>query len=433
MVFATEILTAEFLFTVRLKRRSRFWLRFILIAVAVLGFAALFPTPFDNAWYSSFVFFAIFATTVPALKLCYAEPWKNILFCAIASYTVRHFAFEFSNLVLTLIAWGKSPLFGVYDTGVVTMFAFNKVSAFYSMIYLLCFLATYVAAYYLFCKRIKKDSDMRIRSLWLMLLIGAGLLCNILLHSVIIYKPFDLENITVNCAYNMMTCVLLLCGQFALLQNKGLKTEVDILQQMWHDKQDQYVALKENMEVINMKYHDLRHFVEDMDGKSAAGGDILRELKKSLDLYDTNIDTGNEALDVILSDKSLRAQARGITMSCVADGQALRFLSEADMYSLFGNAIDNAIEAAGKIAEPEKRIVSVNARKEGGFVSICIKNTYEGKLEIGENGLPVTTKENAFFHGYGIKSINYIIDKYDGSLSITLENGTFMLDILLPV
>lgn len=433
ILFAVEILVAEFLFAHRLKLRSGFVLRAVFSAALTVLVAAVFYVPFDGTWYSTIVFLSIFGVTVPLLRFCFNEPWVNMIFCAIAAYTTQHFAFELANLLLTLISWVNSPLFGMYASDSFTLFEFNKVSVFYSAIYLVCFFAAYVAAYYIFCKRIQKDADMRVRSLTLTLLIGAGLLCNIVLHSVIIYQPFDRTNILVSCLYNMMVCVLLLCGQFALLQNKELKTELDVVRHLLYGKQEQYEALKENIDIINMKCHDIRHQIREFSDRKAIGDDIVKDIQDSITLYDGIVNTGNEALDVILTEKSLKAQANGVTLSCIADGKSLGFLSDAEIYSLFGNAIDNAMEATGKIADTSKRFISINVQKTNDFVLVCVKNSYEGEVVFDSKGIPKTTKDDTSYHGYGIKSIDYITNKHDGSMNLVAEHGIFMISLLFPV
>lgn len=95
VVFMAELLVAEFLFTLRLKRRSKFWLRFAAMCVVGLLLAWLFPIVSYNAFYSSVMFLALFAATVGGLMLCYNEIFVNIAYCAVAAYTMRHMSFQF--------------------------------------------------------------------------------------------------------------------------------------------------------------------------------------------------------------------------------------------------------------------------------------------------------------------------------------------------
>ncbi len=432
ILFAAEISVAEFLFTFRLKKRRMFWVRFLLCCAALAVLAAFFPTPFESPWYSFFTFFSIFALSIPILVFCYDEPVINSVFCAIAAYTLQHIAYELANLTLTLIVWGSSPLLGVYGGTSIELFAFTKVSLFYLLIYIFCYMISYAAVYFAFCKRIVKGTDLRIKSLSLLFLIGAGLLVNILLHSFIIYKKYDSVSVTVDCVYNLLCCLLLLSGQFSLLKSKELAGELDIVKRLRHEEKEQYALIKENMDIINLKCHDMRHQIREIGSGKNVPDDVIEELEKSVQLYDTAVKTGNETLDVILTEKSLRAHAEGVTLSCVADGAALNFIGDGDLYSLLGNAVDNALEAVMKIDEKEKRIISINVSRVEDFVTVCIRNSFDGNIKFDEQGMPLTSKADPNYHGYGIKSMKYIAEKYDGSLSFNVKDGMFKLNLLLP-
>ena len=117
----------------------------------------------------------------------------------------------------------------------------------------------------------------------------------------------------------------------------------------------------------------------------------------------------------------------------MADGECLDFMQESDIYSLFGNAIDNAIEAVIKLSDDEKRIIGVKVCAVGNMITVNIHNFYEYDIRFNhETGLPETSKKNKNIHGYGMKSIRYIVEKYDGSLSVKAKDGIFRLDILFP-
>lgn len=115
---------------------------------------------------------------------------------------------------------------------------------------------------------------------------------------------------------------------------------------------------------------------------------------------------------------------------CVADGNSIDFLSEGDTYSLFGNILDNAIDAVSKIADAESRTIDLQIARKGGFVSVSAKNPYIGTIELDEDGLPLTDKADKDYHGFGIKSIAFVVKKYGGELSVVLEDGIFVLNIL---
>ena len=119
-------------------------------------------------------------------------------------------------------------------------------------------------------------------------------------------------------------------------------------------------------------------------------------------------------------------------MVCVADGSALGFMSEADVYSLFGNAVDNAIEAVGKLKDEEMRTIDLSVKVSRAFLSVSISNYYADDV-VFSDGLPMTTKQDKAYHGFGVKSMRRITEKYDGDLSMNAEDGVFTLNILFPL
>lgn len=433
LLFMAEILVAEFLFTFRLKKRKYFVWRAIGCAAVLFVVAAFFPEVSSNALYSSFLFLSLFALTVPALLICCDESWQNVVFCATAAYTLQHFSYELANLMLSFIVAGKSPILGMYDTGAVDFWAFDKWSVLLIFIYLLCYFVSYTLIYLCFGRKIKKGSEMKIKSLSLLFLIGAGLLVDIVLNSILIYSEMDFLTSVVNYVTNLLCCILLIYGQFELLLTKELKDELQTVQQLWNQNKEQYDALKENMDLINMKCHDMRHQIREIGKSKSINAETIAEMENTISLYDSVVKTGNDVLDTILTEKSLLCYHKKITFTCVADGGKLDFMSAPDLYSLFGNALDNAIEAVTRIDDVNERIIGLKIHAVGQLVTINIRNYFRGKIDYDEDGLPKTTKEDKNFHGYGLKSMRYVADKYDGNVAVQVEDGVFNLNILVPI
>lgn len=153
--------------------------------------------------------------------------------------------------------------------------------------------------------------------------------------------------------------------------------------------------------------------------------------KKLIGDYDASFDTGSSALDIIITKKSRECNRHQIKLTCLVDGRKLSFIEEIDLYALFGNIIDNAIEASRKIEDKSKRLISLSAVKKEGFVMIHESNYFVGNLKM-QNGIPMTTKHDTNYHGYGIKSIKMLCDKYDGNLKISTEDNIFNIDLIFP-
>ena len=217
---------------------------------------------------------------------------------------------------------------------------------------------------------------------------------------------------------------------FNILNIKQLKTELTITSQLLNKAEEQYKQNKENVDLINIKCHDLKHQIRNFGNKANISNETVKELENIINIYDSNIKTNNDALDLILTEKSLLCQKKNINLKCFADCSKLNFITEADLYSLFGNMIDNAIEAVTKIEDVNKRSISLIVRNALSCTSIFISNYYEGKIILDNNGMPKTTKANNGYHGYGLKSIKLIVDKYDGDFKIDIKDSIFMIQIL---
>ena len=103
-----------------------------------------------------------------------------------------------------------------------------------------------------------------------------------------------------------------------------------------------------------------------------------------------------------------------------------------DLYALLGNAMDNAIEAVEKFTDTEKRQIDVIIYRKQNFMVVNIINPLAETLTY-RDGLPVTTKKDADFHGFGLRSMRQILKKYNGFLDVSEEDGCFSLKMLIPI
>ena len=116
----------------------------------------------------------------------------------------------------------------------------------------------------------------------------------------------------------------------------------------------------------------------------------------------------------------------------MADGTLLEFMDIMDICSIFGNALDNAIESVEKQTDIEKRLIKTTAYAKNQFIMIRFEN-YSEEMPVLESGLPHTTKKDTIYHGFGLKSIHMITQKYGGTMTIKTENNWFILRILIPM
>ena len=187
------------------------------------------------------------------------------------------------------------------------------------------------------------------------------------------------------------------------------------------------------MDLVNRKYHDLKHQIQLLRSEITSGEKLryLDEMEQEIRSYEAQNKTGNKTLDTLLTAKSLKCQDLGISLTCVADGAKLDFLKPTDLSILIGNALDNAIESVEKISDPDKRLIHVSVNRQKGFLRIRVENCYEGDIRFVA-GLP-STRKDARYHGYGMKSIRSVVEKYNGSMTVKAEDGWFELRLLFPV
>lgn len=228
--------------------------------------------------------------------------------------------------------------------------------------------------------------------------------------------------------------VAMLYAHLVLCCENKIRTELEAVQNVLQNQYQQYRLSRESIELINYKYHDLKHQIAVLRSESdpEKRNSFLNKMEAEIKQYELQNKTGNDILDTVLTGKSLYCDKHGITLTSVVDGKLLEFMDVMDICSIFGNALDNAIESVLKIKDKEKRLIHVKVYQQKKFLLICIENYFEGDIYL-EEGIPFSTKHNKQYHGYGIKSIRYTVNKYDGAVYIDTENGWFDLKILIPL
>lgn len=232
--------------------------------------------------------------------------------------------------------------------------------------------------------------------------------------------------------YAVIGCAGALTIQFGFLRENKLSDEKAVLDSMMRLEKKHHEMSKETIAIINNKCHDLKHqlaLFEKLDDKSARRA-YIEELGTCIAIYDSAVETGNVALDIVISEKTLICEKNKISFTCLADGKKLDFMSSTDISSLFGNAFDNAIEKQLSESEDD-RFISLSVKEDKGFIFVHMDNNCSIPLKF-KDGLPQTTKEDKENHGFGTKSIESVVRKYNGELMMSVDDGRFNLDILFP-
>lgn len=230
-----------------------------------------------------------------------------------------------------------------------------------------------------------------------------------------------------------------LAGLAILYAYQNLRYEINAekellkIQSMLTAQYEKYRNYQEVTNLIDMKYHDLKHQIAGLRAENdpQKRAQWIDQLELELAVYQPERQTGNQVLDGVLDGKMPVIHNNHIHFTCVADGKLLSFMHVTDICTIFGNALDNAIEHVLLVQDMEKRIVhlEVSARKQ--FVYAEVRNYCESEIKM-RNGFPVTTKKDSANHGFGIKSISYTVRKYGGTIQFEVKDRFFSMRILIP-
>ena len=359
---------------------------------------------------------------IAILKICYKDTIYQILtavevWLMAASILMESISYSFGHLLygsnqLVMIEGQAFTRWEIYVIGLVVRFVL-------------------LAIFYMFLRKFK----YKIQPKDCMVLSAVFLIAfTILLFNV--FSLLNLErtaNLTLYISSGVLSAIFMMIFMYA-------KNVLYLREQEQHDKmqiaqlQQQYAYYRDKIkdeERIRSIYHDMKNHLLVLEGSQGteATRQMAQELRTQIADYENYIHTGNEFLDIILKDKSEKAREKHIDFSAVVDFEGVDFIEPLDISTLFGNGIDNAIEACEKLRE-EERVILVKAGKVQNFVSILIENncTVEA-LPKGKR----TTKADSLLHGFGLANMQKAAEKYGGTCTTKRKNGKFVLKILLPL
>ena len=416
-IFIIELLIAELVFLYSYPKRKYFLYRIIagFIILPLLGLLFIFDGPLmAHQIYQFFKFIIIFIITVLYMTFCFDVKFIPLLSACVAGYTLQHLSYQITRMI-ALSSW---------------LIDFEYRDQIFELI---IFPFTYLLALFAFGRNAKKyqfylNYDFRL----FLISIFSLFICLVINRFTRIGA--NLGNIYVviaNSLYSISCCLLSLFINYNLQFLNLEKIKNQTLERIAYEEKKQFEVSKKNKEQLNIKYHDLKHVLSLMDGSNNNEKEVMEEIKKAIDDYDSEIITGNEDLDIVLNEKLAKCKSNSINFTFLGDGRLLNFINSFDIYSLFGNILDNAIEASLKIEDKSKRVISLVLEKQAEFISINCLNYYKDEIVIENNNIVTSKKENKELHGYGLKSIQLICNKYNGNLKIEAKNNIFELNILL--
>lgn len=211
---------------------------------------------------------------------------------------------------------------------------------------------------------------------------------------------------------------------------QGVKMALSLLLE---SADQQLSALQDTQEQAAVYRHDMRHHLALIGGYLADGD--LEKAEKYVRLTQADIEDitpnrycENNTVNLILSSFAAKAKSRGVVLVVEAGLPQSLSISETELCALLSNGLENAIEAAARVADEQFRKVRISCHTHKGNLLIFIENSFTGKV-VMENDLPQSLREG---HGFGVKSMVMIAEKYNGYCSFEAKDDIFTLRIVLP-
>lgn len=394
-------------------KKSRFWLRLVPCLIVFNMLAEVIPGRYEwdvlmiGDWFS-LSYLVMVCLLIGILCFCYKVKLVDACNYVAAAYSVQHIIFNLfillmNGLKVSMGRWGALAIDLIVECVIWALF------------------------YFLFVKRIK-DMEQSAENQKAQVTFSCITIVIVYVLSLWARECGQLNSAVM--IYTILCCIFLLVIQFHIFERSKMQRDQEITKYLLQLTQKQYEQNVHNINLINIKCHDLKHQIGKLKHISdeEERNRYIAETQEAILIYDAFVKTGNKALDSVITEKGLVCQGKGIRLCSIIDGEAISFMEDADVYALFGNALDNAIASVEDESE-EKRIITLNVIRQGSFVKIHMDNYCGDKLNF-EDGLPAT-RNDADYHGFGCKSIKMIAEKYHGSVHMSREDDRFCLDILL--
>lgn len=233
----------------------------------------------------------------------------------------------------------------------------------------------------------------------------------------------------------MISCVGLFGGTFLALYLYARSQQQNQIIRYQEQAEQQMQAQLKHMDEIILRQNELRAFRHDINNQLTAlsgyldAGDLAGSRQYLAGISDhfkrasLAINTGNNALDAILSAKRALAENHGIRFTSKLRVQENLPIAPEDLCIIFGNALDNAIEACDRLPADAERAISLHLLQDAHTLTCIVTNTAPSR----RGASFVTSKADKAQHGFGLNNIREALDKYGVTPEITWEDGRFTL------
>lgn len=233
------------------------------------------------------------------------------------------------------------------------------------------------------------------------------------------------------------SCILLaaigILFLFHYMKDKQTQRKIEYAEKLVQQQKAQYDLLFEQNSTIIKRNHDYKNFIigilSELERKNydAVKQKLLGELQAIQSVSEKTL-TGSSIIDTILNHKIALAETKGAKLALSYKNVRDIHISGIDLSILLGNALDNAIEAAEKVEEKDRKTVRLFIALQGEKVIITVTNFVSHSIE---TDYLKTAKGDPALHGFGIINMKAIVSKYNGEISFSCVDNVFKTSIFM--
>ncbi|MGL4798850.1 MAG: sensor histidine kinase [Cellulosilyticaceae bacterium] len=209
------------------------------------------------------------------------------------------------------------------------------------------------------------------------------------------------------------------------------------IQNKMKEQYKHYLTMEQNQEEIRKLYHDMHNHLYCIGGLIKnnhldQASNYVEEVSKKLHDLRNEVRTGHYILDVILREKYHQAKSQGIDMEIQVQGELMTFIKDIDLCSIYGNLLDNALEACGAMKKQDatsKTIIQVKTLEVKGVKLVSVSNTHQTLVQKKQGHL-LTTKKDKKMHGMGLGNVRNITEAYDGEVHMNYDEEWFHVKLI---
>lgn len=252
-------------------------------------------------------------------------------------------------------------------------------------------------------------------------------------------QAFIVEESSFEWEYTVATLLIMNFSGFFLYQKIQENVAQKMSREFLQEQSAYYLEQCRELETLWLETQSLRHdmknrYLSEMAYLEDANYNGLKEHYQKMlgTLQDKKIisDTGNVFFDAIINYKADYANKMGIELDAAIEIPCDLSIEDTEIGILVGNLLDNAMEALAKSSLKEKKIV-FKIRYTTDNLFIYVANSFEGEVFRQEDGSIKTSKSDGKHHGFGLKVVRSVAEKYNGCVDVSAQNQNFVVKVFL--